>query len=485
MDFPQSLTALDYLKDLEHRRKREVAAAMKRLGISSDELKRGDPNGLLQQTPPIDAWLKNSNSIEHRIEKFYSQFYISIRRWTLINELSLRPFSKYNCVAMLNVLYPPTDAKLQRTEQPTTILTPETLTEQRKGFFQWIQRVEKYGNDILKPLMQQGKLEGDENGWPSVRRCLDEYLRIANRVIEDASRITGPEDLDSNGHRKDSSDSMNTPVSATSRDSRGSRKADSGVSFTSKEPAAGNSKRPSTSSSDRNKDLPPQPPLPTSDQAAQVAYDFGRAKTGGSTLEKIAREFRKIPIRSSPGSATKSNVTSGEGKLAATPTPSGHQSTRHSREASDASSTGTRVARDEPSGRGRSHSNIFRRSLSRIRARSRSRPSTSHGTRADEDDVPPTPSLPPPGVMSAFDDDDDDDERNRSRFKRSFSLSRGRSGSKGPTLRKMKSLGDTGRSRRPSGGEAFDVQEMKATKEAWEAKLNQPQGSGEVIGTAV
>ena len=38
VDFPQALSALDYLKDLEVRRRREVVAAFDKLGIAREDL---------------------------------------------------------------------------------------------------------------------------------------------------------------------------------------------------------------------------------------------------------------------------------------------------------------------------------------------------------------------------------------------------------------------------------------------------------------
>ena len=174
--------------------------------------------------------------------------------------MSLLPFNKANCLAMLNTLYPPVS-----TVQPTAQLTSKILTSQRNGFFRYIQGVERNGADILHNLIDQGKRPGDINGWAAVRDTVDKYLRAANSIIDECFEITGPDSL-----------------SPTSEENiRKSRKTDSGVSF-----ATGD--RPSTSSSGssktREKPLPPspEPKLP---------------RQGGSTLEKIAREIRKIRSR--------------------------------------------------------------------------------------------------------------------------------------------------------------------------------------------
>jgi hypothetical protein len=171
--------------------------------------------------------------------------------------MSLLPFNKANCLAMLNTLYPPVT-----TNQPTPQLTPTILDGQRKGFFRYIQGVETNGVNILRNIIHQGKREGDENGWAVVRETVDKYLRAANGIIDECFEITGP-------------DSFN-PQSEESI--RKSKKTDSGVSFASND-------RPSTSNSHSSRKSIPTSPEPKA------------PRQGGSTLEKIAREIRKMRSR--------------------------------------------------------------------------------------------------------------------------------------------------------------------------------------------
>ena len=243
------------------------------------------------------------------------------------------------------------------------------------------------------------------------------------------------------------------------------------------------SKRPSISSgSDKYKDLPMQPQAPAA--PSDYVYDIGRAKPGGSTLEKIAREVRRMrpPL----------NVTTDNPRLNPPRSPAMPQS-RHSRDISDASSNGARSGAEDVGrarGRGRSRSNastagnFIRRSLSRMRGRSRSRPGTAQSNYPREEernDVPPTPSLPPPEMLSAF--EDDDDENSGGKFWRSMSMTRSRSNSRGGVLRKMKSLGDTKAKGVHAGAdEAFDPHEMKKQKEAWEARQRSRDDTGAPIG---
>ena len=194
---------------------------------------------------------------------------------TLINEMRLEPFSKANCIAMLNTLYPPTTAA-----SPTRQLTPHLLESQRKGIFRYIQAVERNGRGVLKNLEEQGKRNGDTNGWAVLRDIVDKYLRTTNGVIEECVEVSGPDYFD--------------PEIEARR--RGDRRADSGVSF-----ATGD--RPSTSSTSASKSnaSTSEKPLPAMSQATSQATITPAVpptpKKTRTTLEKIAREFRNLRTR--------------------------------------------------------------------------------------------------------------------------------------------------------------------------------------------
>lgn len=177
----------------------------------------------------------------------------------MINELSLLPFDKHNCIAMLNSLYNP-----MMTSTPTARLTKEVINKQRQGFFKYINAVENDGPAVLNNLMRQGAAPYDDNGWPAVTRTLGMYLQLANSVISECASIA-VENL-----------SPSIPTGARHRG-----KVDSGVSLPLSE------KRPSTSGSS------------TSDQAQEIRpADSPRPKTpsgkAGSALEKLARGLRSM-----------------------------------------------------------------------------------------------------------------------------------------------------------------------------------------------
>lgn len=80
VDFPQALTGLDYLKDLETRRRRTIASAFTNLGLGRETV--GAP---ADQTPAMTSslasWVKTIASSERKVEALYTQLYIGLRRW--------------------------------------------------------------------------------------------------------------------------------------------------------------------------------------------------------------------------------------------------------------------------------------------------------------------------------------------------------------------------------------------------------------------
>lgn len=265
VDFPQALTGLDYLKDLETRRRKEVAAAFSRLEINRDALDQ-DALALSEQYPGVVQWVKEIEEKERKIDALYTQIYVGLRRWILVNELSLTPFHKHNCVAMLNTLYPP--AGITEQAQPTSMLTSAVLKAQRDGFFKYIVAVEKNGPRILNNLMQQGKGPTDINGWSAVVRNMTMYLQAANSILKECEQIFDIEDVSPRKNRN-------------SGPSRHTRKADSGISFTSN---ASSERRPSTGRSEK-------------EPASPIEWNRPKTPSGarhGTALEKLARGLKTI-----------------------------------------------------------------------------------------------------------------------------------------------------------------------------------------------
>ncbi|KAL8928434.1 MAG: hypothetical protein Q9208_001667 [Pyrenodesmia sp. 3 TL-2023] len=279
VDFTQALTALDYLKDLDNRRKREVTLALQRLGVDKDTVGSSDEE-MSKNHPRVAEWAQGMQEKGKKVEYLYTHVYLGLRRWTLINEMRLEPFNKANSIAMLNTLYPPTTAA-----PPTGQLTSAILESQRNTFFRYITAVEKNGKNVLKNLELQGKGPKDDNGWTAVRESVDKYLRTANGVIEECLEITGPDSLDPNSHDY----------------RRSERRADSGVSFGIGDRPSTSSSRDSRSNSATNKPLPVFPPAGPMPQPTQAPPS---PKKKGTTLEKIARELRNLRARSDPNKGT-------------------------------------------------------------------------------------------------------------------------------------------------------------------------------------
>lgn len=182
---------------------------------------------------------------------------------------------------MLNTLYPPV-----MSTQPTAKLTIPILTKQRDGFFKYIQTVERRGNkDCLNNLISQNKLEGEATGWPAVKRTLTQYLTLANSMINECWDVNNVPYNPTRPLLPPSEETMEAMDLAT--DKRKGRKVDSGISMghgsLHSKSASTSSHKSSFSQHSLHSQYSQQPPRP--------GTPIGK---GGSTLERIAREFRKM-----------------------------------------------------------------------------------------------------------------------------------------------------------------------------------------------
>ena len=83
VDFTQALTAMDYLKDLDNRRKRELGAALQRLGL--DKSLVDQQTGDLSGDPRISEWVRTMQDKDRKVEALYTQVYIGLRRWVSLS----------------------------------------------------------------------------------------------------------------------------------------------------------------------------------------------------------------------------------------------------------------------------------------------------------------------------------------------------------------------------------------------------------------
>lgn len=90
VDFPQALTGLDYLEDLNNRRRRDIRNAKQRLGLSTTT-NPGSPQ--LALSPGLRTWLKDVENSERKAEALFTQLYVALRRWVCLQRLLFEPFT--------------------------------------------------------------------------------------------------------------------------------------------------------------------------------------------------------------------------------------------------------------------------------------------------------------------------------------------------------------------------------------------------------
>jgi hypothetical protein len=175
---------------------------------------------------------------------------------------------------MLNTLYP---ALVD--SPPTARLTINMLMQQREGFFRYIKTVERRGTECLSAILRQGAKTGEETGWPAVKRTLNNYLNLANNLIDDCRHISTIDCVSQTPEipAPESEDEVTEEV----------KKTDSGIGFGTE---AKHSKNASMSS-DRSASSHVS-------HQSHVSYTSSMSlKSQGSTLERIARELKRMKPR--------------------------------------------------------------------------------------------------------------------------------------------------------------------------------------------
>ncbi|KAK2779458.1 hypothetical protein FQN53_001354 [Emmonsiellopsis sp. PD_33] len=276
VDFPQALTALDYLRDLEQRRNKEVMTALQKLGILDDGF---DQNDLDKRYPGVAKWVASLKEKTIHASALYSKVYLELRYWTLFNEILLPPFNKAQSVAMLNTLFPAVISS-----RPAFHVCERKLMQERERFFRYICEVEERGPRVLDPVIRKDRRPGDATGWPKVYESLNKYLCAVNDIIDACYSVNSRESLEEQ--------------SSSRRHNKG-RKVDSGISFgsTDHRPSTSSSGSASGSSSGSTTKNKPLPPSPTTTKPTKSTKS-----SGPSTLERIGRELRKMRSRGDFGS---------------------------------------------------------------------------------------------------------------------------------------------------------------------------------------
>lgn len=80
VDFTQALNAMDHLRDLEARRKKEMSLVLERLDIDASTLDK-EKERLRVDQPAVAEWVARIVDKAKRVESLYTQVYIGLRRW--------------------------------------------------------------------------------------------------------------------------------------------------------------------------------------------------------------------------------------------------------------------------------------------------------------------------------------------------------------------------------------------------------------------
>ncbi|KAF8424014.1 hypothetical protein EV426DRAFT_574058 [Tirmania nivea] len=158
-DLDQALTALDYLKNLEDRRKRELAKVMREI-VGSRDVRILELIARMQ-----------------KVDTLYSRVLVGIRQWTMIHEFENGSFNRSNCIAMLNTLYPVDEPDVNST------LTADVLAANRQHLWKCLVHFANSGPTILNSL------KSARGGYPALCDKIHAYLRLALDMINQCEEI--------------------------------------------------------------------------------------------------------------------------------------------------------------------------------------------------------------------------------------------------------------------------------------------------------
>ncbi|RDW68047.1 hypothetical protein BP6252_09443 [Coleophoma cylindrospora] len=181
VDFNQALVGIDYLRDLECTRRTALREAAVRLGMDKDNWKE-----VLSDDPVAKKWVEEVQKQELAIEEQYAILFVNLRVWTMINDLQIEPFYKPSAIAMLNTLFPPSIQEL-----PNDRINPAVLRRYRKAFLKYIAAIETTGSCVLDSFIVKMQQPGRVQSWLGTRHQIEEYLKLASMMIEEASAVDG------------------------------------------------------------------------------------------------------------------------------------------------------------------------------------------------------------------------------------------------------------------------------------------------------
>ncbi|QSZ33426.1 hypothetical protein DSL72_004994 [Monilinia vaccinii-corymbosi] len=179
VDFSQALTGIDYLQDLECRRREALREVALRLKIEKNNWRK-----VLSSDPDAKKWVEDIQAQETIIERFYAACFIDLRIWTMLHELKTEPFYKPNVLAMLNTLYPPCIKEL-----PNDLIDLDKLRQHRAKFYNFITQVEHGGTSVLEDFESLLKNPDCKHNWVDTRENLRDYIELASKMIEQSNAI--------------------------------------------------------------------------------------------------------------------------------------------------------------------------------------------------------------------------------------------------------------------------------------------------------
>ncbi|TGO23025.1 hypothetical protein BPAE_0146g00030 [Botrytis paeoniae] len=179
VDFDQALTGIDYLQDLECRRREALREVALRLKIDKHNWRR-----VLSADPDAKRWVEDIQAQETIIEGFYATCFVDLRIWTMLHELKAHPFYKPNALAMLNTLYPPCIRDL-----PNDRIDRVKLRKHRAKFYNLIIQVTRGGIEALKEFETLLKNPACKHNWVDTRENLRDYIELASKMIEQSNAV--------------------------------------------------------------------------------------------------------------------------------------------------------------------------------------------------------------------------------------------------------------------------------------------------------
>ncbi|KAA8566188.1 hypothetical protein EYC84_008790 [Monilinia fructicola] len=179
VDFSQALTGIDYLQDLECRRREALREVALRLKIEKNNWRK-----VLSSDPDAKKWVEDIQAQETIIEGFYATCFVDLRIWTMLHELKTKPFYKPNVLAMLNTLYPPCIKEL-----PNSLIDLDKLRKHRAKFYNFVIEVERKDTSVLKEFELLLKNPDCKHNWVDTRENLKDYIELASKMIEQSNAI--------------------------------------------------------------------------------------------------------------------------------------------------------------------------------------------------------------------------------------------------------------------------------------------------------